>query len=299
MDEPTTFRWRGRRVLVTGCTGFLGGAVVRDLLGRGAEVVGLVADRGAAGEFARHGLAGKVRVVHGRPADLFRVHSALAVYEAAAVFHLDGGDCSAGTVAEAARRYDPRTPVVIVRSGEGHLASRDRQGAGEPNLCPLPGGRGSPETAPPLPLGVARFGVLFGGGDHDTTRPVPATVLGLLNGDRAGSADGRAREYVHVRDAARACVLLADAVAANGTPHLRDESFRTGWRLTDRELTVAVRELLAGRPPQVPHAEPTANALGWVPAQDFAHALAETVSWYREFARTRTRPLDPPHRAAA
>ena len=83
-DQP----WSGRRVLVTGCTGFLGGWTVRDLLARGAAVVGLVRDRAAAGRFARHGLAGRVYPVHGRIENTFRLHSSLAVHEVSAVFHL-------------------------------------------------------------------------------------------------------------------------------------------------------------------------------------------------------------------
>src|SRR5438270_13763563 len=79
--------WSGRRVLVTGCTGFLGGWTVRELLARGAEVVGLVRDRAAAGRFARHGLAGRVYPTHGRVEDTFRLHSTLAVHEVSAVFH--------------------------------------------------------------------------------------------------------------------------------------------------------------------------------------------------------------------
>src|SRR6185312_12270322 len=119
MSEPSS-RWRGRRVLVTGCTGFLGGAVVEELLARGSQVIGLVRDRGSAAVLARHQLAGRVRIVHGRCEDLFRIHSALAIHEAHAVFHLaacepldtDGGTA---TVLEAIRRFDPRIPMVVAR----------------------------------------------------------------------------------------------------------------------------------------------------------------------------------------
>ena len=40
-DERQDF-WRGRRVFVTGCTGFLGSWLTAALIERGAAVVGLV-----------------------------------------------------------------------------------------------------------------------------------------------------------------------------------------------------------------------------------------------------------------
>jgi CDP-glucose 4,6-dehydratase len=286
MDERTS-PWPGRRVLVTGCTGLLGGAVVRELLGRGAEVVGLVRDRAGDAEFTRHKLAGKAHVLHGRVEDTFRIHSALAVYEVGAVFHLAAGDPNqpdrgTATVLEAVRRYDPRIPVVLAKP------------AGEPEV---------PGQPPPVPLGVARFGELFGGGDRKVFRVVPATVVGLITGDRgAPAADGPARDFVFVRDAARACLVLADAVARRPGVHLAEAAFRSGWALTDREMAAAVRDAFAGRVPHLPRTDAPANPLGWEPVESFPDAVGATIAWYREFLRTRffgTRPSDPPHRAAA
>src|SRR5439155_12013949 len=160
--SDAAFPWRGRRVLVTGCTGLLGGAVVQELLAHGAVVVGLVRDRAAADSFARHRLTGRIHVVHGRVEDAFRIHSALAVYEVQSIFHLAGTDPDrldrgTATVLDAVRRYDARVPVVMAR----------------------PSGA-SPLAIPPGVLGVARFGELFGSGDRKVSRIVPATAIGLL-----------------------------------------------------------------------------------------------------------------------
>jgi nucleoside-diphosphate-sugar epimerase len=281
MTDPNT-PWRGRRVLVTGCTGFLGSAAVRELLARGAEVVGLVRDRAADAEFARHRLAGRVHVVHGRTDDLFRVHSALAVHEARCIFHLAAGgtpDRGTATVLDAARRYDSRVPVVLAR----------------PTPAPaddLPAGQ---------PVGLVRFGEVFGGGDRKTFRAVPAAVIALVTGERpAPPADGPARDCVYVRDAAVACLAAADSLLARPGPRVEEYVFRSGWHLTDRELVAAVREVFAGR--GVLNPPPPANPLGWAPAAGLADALGETVAWYREFLRTRffgTRPADATGRAAA
>lgn len=284
MDEGT-FPWRGRRVLVTGCTGFLGGAVVAELLARGAEIIGLVRDREAGDLFARHGLAGRVHVVYGRADDLFRVHSALAVYEAGAVFHLAaaesaGHDRGTDSVSEAVRRYDPRIPVVTAREGEA-----------------------VPISSPAVPLGVARFGELFGPGGRPGTGVIPTTILGLLAGARNQLPDDEpARDFVHVRDAARACAMLAEAIGAGVPPGARDVNFRSGWILTGREMAAAVREVFVGRDPRFRPAEPPVNPLGWAPALNFADAIADTIDWFRASAPTRFSgpgPSDPPHRAAA
>lgn len=262
--NDTSSPWRGRRVLVAGGTGFLGSAVVRELLGRGAEVVGLVRDRVADAEFTRHRLAGKVHVVHGRVEDLFRVHSALAVHEARAVFHLAGdGERGTTTVLDAARRYDSRVPVVLAR----------------PDAVPFAAPAGQP-------VGVARFGELFGGGDRKTFRAVPATVIGLATGERGGlPADGPPRDFVFVRDAARACVALAEHLLARPGPRVEEHAFRSGWVYSDRAIAAAVREAFAGR--GVVNGPAPANPLDWAPAVSLADALGETIAWYREFLRTR------------
>src|SRR5262245_15365283 len=189
MGEAVTC-WRGRRVLVTGCTGFLGVAAVGELLAAGAEVVGLVRDRGTTA-----GLAGRIQVVRGRAEDTFRIHSALAVYEASAVFHLastnpNQPDRGTAAVVEAVRRYDPRTPVLMARPTGAPMVARS-----------------------PVPIGVARFGGAFGGGDRNTFRIVPATITSLVTGERTPPvADGATRDFVFVRDAARACLLLAESL---------------------------------------------------------------------------------------
>jgi len=116
-------RWRGRRVLITGGAGFFGRAVVELLVEFGAEVVGLVRSRTSAAAFARHQLAGKIHIIHGRTEDLFRVHSALAVHDVQAVFHFAaaepiGQDRGTTTLLEAVRRFNPRLPVVVAQPAD-------------------------------------------------------------------------------------------------------------------------------------------------------------------------------------
>jgi len=254
--------WRGRRVFVTGGVGFLGNAVVKQMLARGAEVIGLVRDRAAAAAFTRHRLAGRIHIIHGRSDDLFRVHSALAVHEVQAAFHFpssDGPPLDHGlvTVLEAVRKYNPVVPVVSSR----------------------PDSAGSLLTSP-APLGVARFDELFGP-DPESRGLVASTIAALLAGERVLPDDRDSRDFVPVADAARACLLLAEAVAKHPVPHVREATFRTGWQFTERELAASIRDAIAARPPLVSLLAQPANPLGWSPSLNFAEALADTVAWYR------------------
>lgn len=256
--SDTASLWRGRRVLLTGYTGFLGGAVARELAARGAEVVALVRTRTEP--------TGPVHLVHGRADNVYRLHSAMAIHEVAAVFHLAahdpfGDDRATPAVLDAAKLYSRRVPVVAAR--------------------PIPALGIARADARPDGLTVARFGELFGPGDRKVLRAVPATARALVGGPGPVFADGAPRDFVHVADAARACVLAAEAATATGPA---EHTFRSGWLLTDRQIAAAVRDVAAARPVAPPDAAPHANPLGWDPARPFTEALSEAVAWYRAAA---------------
>jgi nucleoside-diphosphate-sugar epimerase len=251
--------WRGRRVLVAGCTGFLGSAVTRELIARGATVVGLVRNRHRAAVFSELIGAGKVRLVPGRVEDTARLHTEMAVHEVSAAFDLTGSDRGTTNLLRAAALYHPRVPVVTAR--------------------PANQLRIAPNTPTPVPLGVARFGELFGP-DRDLNGFVSQALGALLSGERPPRTDGPRRDFVFVRDAARACLALAEAVAVEGRS--QDAAFRSGWEFGEPEV-VAV---LAGRTPVAPQETPP-NPLGWQPEGTFAEALAETIDWHRALMRSR------------
>lgn len=270
MDAHTS-PWRGRRVLVTGCTGFLGGAVTRVLLDRGATVIGLVRQRTGGSEFVAERDAGQFHSIHGRAEDAIRLHSAMAVHEVSAVFHLAGTEPFA--VLRAAALYHSRMPVLMARPAEQLRLAVD-------------------EPAPPVPLGVARFGELFGGRDRNLSRVVPRTVRALLEGNRVTTAASSPRDFVYVQDAAKACLALAAVVGAEARS--LDCTFRSGWEVTDSALVALVGDAFLGRTVELKQRD-VPNPLGWQPATSFASAIGETIEWYRESVRSHLAP----HRLAA
>lgn len=272
MKEDTS-HWQGRRVLLIGCTDFLGGAVTRELLGRGATVVGFVRERGGGAEFVREIAAGRFHLVHGDNRDAARLHSAMASHEVSAVFHLE--ETEPHSAIRAAGLYHSRVPVISSRL---------------PRQCSLASG----EMRCPL-VGIARFGELFGPNDRDTTRRVPRIALALLAGETPLPTTGTVRDYVFVRDAARACVGLAEAVGSAG--HALDCTFRTGWEFSDAQMVKLIASTIAGLTPPV-SAAPT-NPHGLSPELSLAAAFSETIHWYRQFAGTIDSRLSTPVRRAA
>lgn len=209
-----TSNWRGRKVLVTGVTGFLGGAVARELLARGATVVGLVHERPSPDP--------RVQAVRGSADNVFRLHSAMAVHEVAAVFHL--ANTNLDTVLQAANRYSRRVPIVTAR--------------------PLSQFSIAPTEAPDERVREVRFGEVFGPGDRKLSRVVPSAAIGLLTGEVAPlPSDGPIRPFAFVRDAARELLRAAEAPPG--------ESTFGGWHLSERQMAAYVRD-----------AERTAGPLG-------------------------------------
>lgn len=199
MADPS--RWRGHKVLVTGCSGFLGGAVARELLARGATVVGLVHERPAPDA--------RITAVRGSADNVFRLHSALAVHEVAAVFHLAGTKLD--TLLQAANRYSRRVPIVTARPlGQLAINQTDER------------------------VRTVRLGEVFGPGDRKLSRVVPAAAIGLLTGDTAAlPSDGPPRPFAFVRDATAELLRSAESPAGEYTPG--------GHHLSERQMVEAVR----------------------------------------------------------
>jgi hypothetical protein len=237
----------------------------------------LVRDRVKAAQFARECAEKRFHVVHGVAEDAIRLHTAMAVHDVSAVFHFAGdSDRGLDAVSRAVNLHDSRMPVVTARpSLQLRLADH---------------------RPPPVPLGVARFGELFGGGDRKLSRVVPRTITARLTDTPAPAAGGPPRDFVAVRDAARACLTLAEAVDAEGRP--LDCTFRSGWSCSDCSMASAVADVFAGRAPEQPDLVP-ANPFGWRPATTLAAALAETIDWYRQNPHALATTTPAPIRKAA
>lgn len=268
MDARDT--WHGRRVLVTGCTDFLGRAVTRELLDRGATVAGLTDNPGNCAEFTHERDSGQFWTVCGRIEDSNRLYSAMVVHEVSAVFHLASEtDRGTKTVLNAAALYHSRVPVILARpDGQLRLHTHD-------------------EAPIEQPLGIARFGELFGSGDSKLAGVVSRLAMALVKGEPTPMAESRSRDFVCVRDAAKACLLLAEAVGSRCES--QDCTFRSGFALSDSEMLKFVADVFAGKTIDTAwRAEPEDNPFGWQARTSPAEAVRETIAWCRDILRTQS-----------
>jgi CDP-glucose 4,6-dehydratase len=257
--------WERRNVLVTGCTGFLGGWLVQELLDRGARVVGLIRDWVPQSRLLTEGLASKINSVRGTVEDQTLLERILNEYEIESVFHLaaqtivtiaNRNPCSTfesnirGTwsVLEACRRSG-RVGTILVASSDKAYGAQERlpyeEDAPLRGRFPYDVSKSCADLLAQayaasygLPVVITRCGNFFGGGDLNFNRIVPGTIRSVLrNTAPVIRSDGTfVRDYLYVRDGALALLLLAEWAARSGR---RGEAFNFSY-----ELRLSVREVV-------------------------------------------------------
>ena len=231
--------WTSRKVLVTGCTGFLGSWLTADLVARGADVVGLVRDGVWRSPFYLEGVAERVDIVTGSVEDLAAVERAVNEYEVDTVFHLaaqaivgvanrnplstfEANIKGTWVVLEAVRR-NPRVRRLVVASSDKAYGEHEHLPYTED--LPLQGRHPYDvskscadliatcyATTYATPVCITRCGNLFGPGDLNFNRIVPGTIRSALRGERPViRSDGSPlRDYVFVKDVAGAYITLSE-----------------------------------------------------------------------------------------
>lgn len=318
--------WRERPVLVTGATGLIGSWLVKELLARGARVVAFVLDADPHSELLRSGDLARCHVVNGDLADFAALERGVNLHDVDTVFHL-----GAQTLVEVAHRFPLATFEANLR-GTYHLleacrlhaslvkrvvvASSDKAYGTRPDLpyredMPLAGHHPYEVSKTctdllaqtyahtyGLPVTIARFGNVFGGGDLNWSRIVPETIRALHRGQRPVlRSDGTfIRDYVYVKDVARAYLRMAECM---DRPDVRGEAFNfSGEQPTSVLELVGVIRRLMGREDVEPDIRNTARGeikdqylsaakarerLGWTPDYSLEAGLRETIEWYRAY----------------
>lgn len=311
---------------MTGATGMIGSWLVKELLDTGAYVVVLVVDADPQSELYRSGDIQAVSVVNGALEDLWTLERAINQHEVEIVFHL-GAQAIVGTadrmplptfetnirgtynLLEACRMHKDMVQRVVI-------ASSDKAYGEQPNLpytetMPL-NGRYPYEVSKScadliaqcyqhayrLPVGIARCGNVYGGGDLNWSRIVPGTIRSFFHGQSPviRSNGNYVRDYIYVRDAVRAYMRIAECL---DDENVQGEAFNfsTESPLTVLEIVKAIQSLM-GREDTEPcilnqaegeirsqhlSAAKAKATLGWKSEFDLNRGLSETIEWYRVF----------------
>lgn len=319
--------WSKTKVFVSGASGMIGSWLCKELLSRGAHITALVIpeDRSES-ELYRSGDIDKLDVVNGTLEDFDTVKKVIKASKSQCVFHLGAvtivGDAFnsplqtletniRGTynVLEACRLNNTLVDRIVIASSDkayGHheilpYTENMRLNGQYPyeisKTCADLIAQAY-HTTYGLPVGIARCGNVFGGGDLNWSRIVPSCVKSFIKGERPIiRSDGTyIRDYMYVKDTANAYISLANALDRG---EITGQAFNFGTEspvsvidlfreiqnlmgLSDVEpeiLSVTNGEIHS----QYLSCEKARRMLGWIPKYDRLGGLTETIKWYREF----------------
>lgn len=329
MSQNGNSFWNGRKVFVTGATGIVGSWLVKELLARSAEVVALVLDSDPQTELYRSGSINRVHVVNGRLEDFATVERAIVGHSVDTVLHLgaqaivDVARMSPlatfetnvrGTwnVLEVCRQHDDLVERVVIASsdkayGDHETLPYTEDMALRPNYpyevsksCADLIARSYYQTYR-LPVGVARCGNIYGGGDLNWTRIVPSTIRSLYHEQPPLlRSDGNfIRDYIYVKDAVGAYMALAERLDSD-TVRGENFNFSSESRLTVFEIVNSICRIMGCeniRPVVLNNAKgeirnqylsaaKAARLLEWSATYSLDEGLRETIDWYRDFFST-------------
>jgi CDP-glucose 4,6-dehydratase len=232
MDEY----WRDRKVLVTGATGILGSAMVRQLIAGRADVVCIVRDWVPESDLLRKNI-NVVKIANGLITDQKFVERVIAEYEVDTVFHLaaqaivkvadaspistfDTNIRGTWTVLEACRRNSTVKSIVVASSDKayGHQELPYTEDMPLEGMYPYDVSKSCTDMIAQsyaatykLPVAITRCGNFYGAGDLNWNRIIPGTIRSILRGCRPViRSDGTTiRDYLYVDDAVEGYLILA------------------------------------------------------------------------------------------
>ena len=249
--------WRGRRVFLTGHTGFKGGWLALWLSRLGAEVTGFALPAEPVSLFVQARVADRLRHVEGDIRDLAALEQAMAAARPEVVFHLAAQPLVRqsyqtpvetyatnvqGTVhvLDACRRMPGLAAIVCVTSDKCYENNEwvwpYREGDPMGGHDPYSSSKGAAELAisayrrsffqDGVRLASVRAGNVIGGGDWAGDRLVPDIVRALIAGEAPLiRAPGAIRPWQHVLDALGGYLLVAARLLRS------DDRAATSWNI--------------------------------------------------------------------
>jgi CDP-glucose 4,6-dehydratase len=317
--------WENRNVLITGCTGFLGSWLCEELINAKANVVGIIRDWVPKSRLISENMTSSIVTVRAQIEDLSSIERTINEYEIQTVFHL-AAQTIVGTanrdpvgtfetnikgtwnLLEACRRIGSVKNIVVASSDKAygiqeHLPYNETMDLN--GRFPYDVSKActdllaqSYHASYDLPVCITRCANFYGGGDLNFNRLVPGTIMSLLRGENPliRSDGSYIRDYLYIKDAAKACMNLAEKME---TSNIKGEAFNISSEIRCRadELVSKITTLMgleklkpiilnqASR--EIPHqylsSKKSMDLLEWKSTYSLEQGLAETIQWYQQF----------------
>lgn len=313
-------RLNGKKILVTGGTGFVGGHLVDALIKRGASVVVPYRSIDPYSYFTAQNLASKVTMVVADVKDEMRIFDIISKYEIEYIFHLAAlaivpiayinpletiATNVLGTthILEAARNLHGVKCVIIASSDKAYGKSK-REYVEEDALRgdhPYEASKSAADIISrsyaktyDLPVVVTRFGNIYGEGDLHFDRIIPGSLKAAITNETLSlRSDGTfIRDYVYVKDVVDGYLFLADHIEKI---HGEAYNISSGESMTVKDVIKTIERLINKRIPykivnnqqnEIPYQHlnyKKIQKLGWMPKWNFDNSVSQVYSWYQEY----------------
>lgn len=260
--------WKNKRVLVTGCTGFLGSWLTAVLLDLEADITGIIRDNVSQSLLFRSGNHRRINTVRGDMSSYEELERTIAEYQSEIIFHL-----ASQTLVGVANRAplstletNIRGTYLLLEAARNNasvsgivLASSLKVYGDQPTLpyteeTPLLGfypydvskscadiiAQSYAKTYK-MPIIITRCANLYGGGDLNWDRIIPGTIRSVLQGEQPIiRSDGTfKRDYLYVQDAINGYLMAAEQ-AKNPEKHGEAYNFGMSGPVTALEVVKSV-----------------------------------------------------------
>jgi CDP-glucose 4,6-dehydratase len=318
--------WKGRSVLVTGGGGFIGAWLSKGLIDLGAKVHVLdITDR----TLDALGIRQRVNFVHASILDYEKVRRAISDNGISLCFHLaaqalvteadkrpaqtmEANITGTLNLLEAARELGS-VGLVVASSDKAYGDSTVLPYTEETPICGANCYDASKAAADVItqsysryfgtPVAIARCGNVYGGGDLNTDRIVPGTILSIMKGQNPViRSNGKlVRDYIYIDDVVKAYLMLGQFVLSAGC-HGEAFNFGVNHPLAVLEIVNIItrtmgrtdlKPVILNRPlneidKQYLSSEKARRVLGWGQSVGIEEGLKLSVEWYQQHGGVQT-----------
>lgn len=310
---------KGRNILVTGGTGFVGSHLVEALAGIGARVVVPYRSIDPRSYFFTQGLDKKVLLASGDVTDRRRVVDIVTKYEIEDIFHLaaqpivetayhnphetiETNVMGAANILDAAWNSGTVRRIIMTSSDKAYGKSEGTYTEDSPLLGdhPYEASKSAADMVTRAyvktygaPVVTVRFGNIYGPGDLNMSRIIPGIMQTIMTGKPIHlRSDGTfVRDYVYVADVVSAYLFLEHELAtiAGQVFNIASETTSTVIELIERAekvLHMKVPYVIDNtQKNEIPHQHLSwekIQKLGWKPKYSLEKGLKETYEWYKK-----------------